>query len=327
MESGTTLQPCFAALDLGSGTIKLNVFEKKAPLRYEALELFEINTELRRGLEPDMLLKPEPVQASLQAVQELKQRAQRFGVSFLPAYGTSALRRAHNAQVFLKPLSQQLGIPSRILTAPEEARLNLLGLQLRMRNMPQLLLMDPGGDTTDCVWGQDWRDAQSCSLPVGSVAMAERFGRGVDLTGDTSGLIVPVMDVLLNEVAAWTGAGALKEQKGIPAIRVTSPIENALVAISGRDRRAEGGLREFTLENLMQFTREVARMGHHERVRTMPGEADAKTDRIVFSALSWCVLLRWLGQERFLIEPWGIKLGGAAALNGEKAFEALHFHE
>ena len=84
-----------AALDLGSGTIKLSVFEKTGD-DWSALCLEETNTELRKGMGADKRLQPEPIAATLAAVATFVKKAQGFGIKKLPAYGTSAVRKASN---------------------------------------------------------------------------------------------------------------------------------------------------------------------------------------------------------------------------------------
>ena len=123
-----------AALDLGSGTIKLSVFQRQGG-RWAALWLEEANTELRRGMGPERTLKPGPIADTLAAVRGFQAKARELGVERLPAYATSAVRKAGNPQDLLAPLSA-MGVETKVLGEEDEGRLNLLGATARNLSSP-----------------------------------------------------------------------------------------------------------------------------------------------------------------------------------------------
>ena len=73
-----------AALDLGSGTVKLSVFQAQGG-RWAALALEEANTELRRGMGADLTLKAAPIVDTLEAVRAFRAQAEALGYLCLQA--------------------------------------------------------------------------------------------------------------------------------------------------------------------------------------------------------------------------------------------------
>jgi exopolyphosphatase/pppGpp-phosphohydrolase len=325
-----------AALDLGSGTIKLSVFEQ-GPRGWTALRLVEANTELRKGLGPELTLKPRPLRDTLAAVAEFQVQAQSLGVRRLPAYATSAVRKAANPEALLAPL-KAMGIETRVLTEEEEGRLNLLGVMARLEPLafeagfgktpaPQsrrslngmnFLVCDPGGDSTECaadVDGVGWEKAVVASLPFGSVSLQEHHGSAED-----NG---PLAWKRLEAAAAEAKAAAEAHPRfkvlaaaGLtPAIRVNAPIQRALEQVNGLALREHGQGGAYGRPQLETLCRAVAALDHRGRAKLLAGEPLGKVDRTCYGFASWLGMLDAFHADRFLVEPWGIKLGAVIALN------------
>ena len=65
------------------------------------------------------------------SIAQLSAEAERYGIHTLPAYATSAVRKAKNPQALLDPLRARFGCTAKILSEDDEGRLNLLGLRAR----------------------------------------------------------------------------------------------------------------------------------------------------------------------------------------------------
>jgi exopolyphosphatase/pppGpp-phosphohydrolase len=292
------------AIDLGSGTTKLSIFEKQGDA-WKPLDLTEINTELRKGMGPELLLQGDAVERSLEAVEELLKRAAKLGVTALPTYGTSALRKAKNRELLFRPLRERFDIECVLLSEEEEGRLNLLGAQASS-GRKNIVVVDPGGDSTDCAFGEDWQSAHAASLPFGSVSLQERFGH--EKPGD------PIPQEALEELKAWVKvqldafapAQALKKSGLLPAIHL--PAAKALKAFHGMEKE------RYQLDDLRLVTVGMASMPHEGRIQLIAGEPVGKVDRTPFGFASLVALLEWMEAGTFVIERYGIKLGAALYL-------------
>jgi exopolyphosphatase/guanosine-5'-triphosphate,3'-diphosphate pyrophosphatase len=304
-----------AALDLGSGTIKLSVFERAAA-GWKPLCLEEANTELRRGMGSERTLKAEPLAETLKACEAFLRTARGLGVERLPAYATSAVRKSANPEALLAPL-KALGVETRVLGEEEEGRWNLLGAQARIPEA-KVLVIDPGGDSTEVtadLSGTGWEQAAVASLPFGSVSLQEQFGSEHDNE--------PIPWPRLQQALAAAKAAALSHPhfKGfagsglMPAIRMNAPIQRALQEVNGRARTAHGEGDLFSRAELEQLNRRLASLDHGGRGKLLDGEPIGKVDRTCYGFASWLGILDALGAEAFVVEPWGIKLGAVIALN------------
>lgn len=253
----------------------------------------------------ELLLQPEPVEHTLAAVGTFVSKAKTLGLGLPPAYGTSALRKAKNREILFEPLQTRFGIKAVLLSEEDEGRLNLLGSDKRAG-----VVIDPGGDSTDCAWGKDWRTAQTASLPFGSVSLQEKFG--FDLPGG------PISQDSLDQLKRWVKieldafvpAASLKKSAMLPALRMNEPIARALATFAGRSKS------QYELDDLRLLTAGMAAMPHQARAQLIAGEPVGKVDRTPYGFASWVALLEWMDSGSFLVEPYGIKLGAALMLNG-----------
>src|SRR5690606_40637992 len=90
--------------------------------------------------------------------------------------GTSALRRARNADVFLAAAERALGgHPVEVISGFEEARLIYLGVSHHPPSGPgPPLVVDIGGGSTELIVGEGYEPKQLESLSVGCVDLSRR---------------------------------------------------------------------------------------------------------------------------------------------------------
>ena len=326
-----------AALDLGSGTIKLSVFER-ADGAWRALCLEEANTELRRGMGPERTLKAGPLAESLAACEAFAQKARGLGVERLPGYATSAVRKAKNPEALVEPL-KAMGISVRVLSEDEEGRWNYLGALgrswgpsgPRIDELPRIggapqaklayrvLVIDPGGDSTECtadVSGEGWEQATVASLPFGSVSLQEAHGSAADNLPISWPRLEAALEAAKGASLQHPNFAAFVGGRFIPAIRMNFPIQRALEAVNGKPLTAHGDGGYYTRGELEALTRHTASLGHAGRAALLDGEPIGKVDRTCYGFASWLGILDALGAQAFQVEPWGIKLGAVIALNG-----------
>lgn len=312
-----------AALDLGSGTIKLSAFER-AGAGWRALCLDELNTELRKGMGVGRVLQAGPIADTVAACRAFLRQAKGLGVDTLPAYGTSAVRKAKNPEALIEPL-RALGIATRVLDEEDEGRLNLLGAEAGRPGGPgvpraPIVVIDPGGDSSECcadLTGEGWQKAPVASLPFGSVSLQERFGG----PNDNDPIPWPNLEATLDAAKAAAHAhpqfAAFRGRGLMPAIRMNLPIQRALEQVNGLPAAAHGQGGDYAYGHLQALTQAMAVTDHAGRAALMDGEPLGKVDRSCYGFASWLGVLQALGAQSFRVEAWGIKLGAALYLNGQ----------
>ena len=317
---------------------------------WTALALDEANTELRRGMGAERTLKAGPIAETLAAARGFQAQARALGVAALPAYATSAVRKAVNPQDLLGPLGA-LGIEAKVLSEEDEGRLNLLGATARLGAgrtprrapdtpgvgplgvpfarpdqpplphdpSPSYLIIDPGGDSTECTADLDgggWQSARVASLPFGSVSLQEAHGSATDNDPIQWARLETARAAAQAAASAHPMFGAFVGVGLIPAIRVNAPIQRALEQVNGRTRAAHGQGGAYARVELERLCRATAALDHAGRAALLEGEPIGKVDRTCYGFASWLGILDALGAEAFEVEPWGIKLGAVIALNG-----------
>ena len=167
----------FAALDLGSLTVRLAVAERAGAGRFRVLRHCREVTGLGQGLVQTGSLAPEAMDRTLAALRKLLKEAAAWGVQDLVAVATHAVRQAENREILLNRLRQELGLTVRVLGAEEEARLSLQGvltaLAPKYLKEPALVVFDVGGGSTEVALVHLEGEPFFASLPLGVLTLSQ----------------------------------------------------------------------------------------------------------------------------------------------------------
>src|SRR5688572_10505655 len=145
--------PRFAALDIGSNTVKLLIAEMQPDGSFQAV--FEEAQACRLGEGfARKRLKKAAIDRTLNALKYFLLQCRRFEAESIAAIGTSALRDASNASDFLNAASD-IGFQVEVISGDEEARLSCLAVRRdpQWRDAESLLIVDIGGGSTELAWG------------------------------------------------------------------------------------------------------------------------------------------------------------------------------
>jgi exopolyphosphatase/guanosine-5'-triphosphate,3'-diphosphate pyrophosphatase len=167
----------FAALDLGSLTVRLAVAEAIPPGKFRLLLHRREITGLGQGLALTGELAPEGMARTLAALKDFQQVMAAHDVALYRAVGTQALRQAGNRQVFLDQVRDTLGLTVEILAPEAEARLSLAGvlsaLDPQVLTNPAVLVFDVGGGSTEFALVRPGQAPGFASLPLGVLTLSQ----------------------------------------------------------------------------------------------------------------------------------------------------------
>lgn len=99
------------------------------------------------------------------------------GIDRVEAVATSAVREAKNSRAFVRRVRSRLGVPLRIISGREEARLIYLGLRHSARFRRSALIVWIGGGSAQVIQGSGSRPGYLTSLPLGAARLTQRFIR------------------------------------------------------------------------------------------------------------------------------------------------------
>jgi exopolyphosphatase / guanosine-5'-triphosphate,3'-diphosphate pyrophosphatase len=133
-----------------------------------------IGTRIGEGLGDTGSLGDEPMSRTLEAVALLS-RAVRGHYLRLFAVGTSALRRAENADAFSQRVSDALGVPLRVLSGDEEAAASYRGALTAFGPLrdERVGVIDVGGGSTEYATGDALQPESVVSCEIGAVRLTE----------------------------------------------------------------------------------------------------------------------------------------------------------
>jgi len=173
-----TFQPRrFAALDLGSLTVRLAVAERTPAGKIRVLVHRREITGLGQGLAATNDLAPEGMARTLAALKTFKQVMTAHDVKVYRAVGTQALRQARNRQLFLDRVRDTLGLAVEVLAPEAEARLSLTGvlttLAPEVLTAPDVLVFDVGGGSSEFALMRPGQEPVFASLPLGVLTLSQ----------------------------------------------------------------------------------------------------------------------------------------------------------
>ncbi len=170
------------AIDIGSNSVRLLVGDLKgedawaSPL--ESIARAGEPCRLGRGLHDTGLVDDELAERAAAIAHEFARRARSLGAVHVFAGATAALRSAGNGLEAAARIGARAGVPVRVLSGEEEARIVykavVLGLGSRSRSS-QCVVFDLGGGSTEVVSGVGAQPGRWTSVPFGAVSLHERL--------------------------------------------------------------------------------------------------------------------------------------------------------
>lgn len=163
-----------AVIDIGSNTVLLLVARRDAEGKLHIERDEATITRLSRGVGRSGRLDSDAIGRTLGALQRYKASLEGRGIE-IEAVATEGVRSADNASSFLEPASEVLGVPVRIISGDQEARLSYRSVALEYPEPRLLRVIDIGGGSTEIVAGEGPQVQNAVSHRIGSVRLTEEF--------------------------------------------------------------------------------------------------------------------------------------------------------
>jgi exopolyphosphatase/guanosine-5'-triphosphate,3'-diphosphate pyrophosphatase len=299
-----------ATIDVGTNTTLLLVARTRpgAPLAEAEIlaEAAEI-TRLGRGIGGDGRLGAEGIARTLEVLARYATIARTHDAE-ISAIGTEALRRAPNADAFLGPAGERLGVPVQVIDGDREAALTFRAVA---ESFPEelaagrVLVVDIGGGSTELVVAQQGQVSFRRSLPLGSVRLHERFIRHDPPAADETAALEREVTRMLDDAGEAFAAGPIRALIGV-AGTVTSLAAMAL-GLSSYDPTLVHGSRL----PLATLDAQVARLSHSTQGERehMAGLDPRRADVILAGALLLRAIARRTGVNEVRASDRGIRYG------------------
>ncbi|MHB8067628.1 MAG: Ppx/GppA phosphatase family protein [Desulfobaccales bacterium] len=314
----------FAAVDLGSLTVRLAVAELTGPGRFQVLGHYREVTGLGAGLAQGDNLAPEDMARTFQALEGFVREMQAQGVEASRVVATQALRQARNRDFFIRQVRDGLGLPVQILSPEEEARLSLKGvlsaLAPEFLAAPELVVFDVGGGSAEWALIRQGKETRFASLPLGVLTLSRARPVADPPRPDAVAALHREIEQRLGE---FYQQALQPHLTGTPRLVGTAGAVTTLAALALEMRRYDAARVNNLILSRAQIaaiTARLCRLPEVERAR-LPGMEPAKAGVMVAGALIISTILQIFRQDSLVVIDAGLLegvLGEMAAEFGDR---------
>ncbi|MCX5894036.1 MAG: exopolyphosphatase [Deltaproteobacteria bacterium] len=307
----------FAALDLGSLTVRLAIAERTAAGDLRILLHRREITGLGRGLAQSGELAPEGMDRTFQALRAFCQVMADSQVEHYRAVATHAVRAAKNGVAFLERLRSELNLAVEVLPPEEEARLSLQGvlsvLAAKYLQAP-ILVFDVGGGSSEFALVQPGQEPRFASLPLGVLTQTQARPLGDPPEPEK---VAVLHEDIAGKLRRFRDQNFPADLRHAPRLVGTAGAVTTLAAMHLRltayDPHQVNNL-VLTREQVAELARLISRLPEAERAR-LPGIEPAKAGVMVAGSLIILTILEVFGQDSLVVIDAGLIEGVLASFS------------
>jgi exopolyphosphatase/guanosine-5'-triphosphate,3'-diphosphate pyrophosphatase len=296
----------YAAIDVGTNTLRLLIAEAVAPDDFTTLHEEQEITRLGERLIPSRILQDAPRRRSLTVLRRFAEVARRFKVEQVAVVATSAVREARNRDELVAEVARETGLTLRVIDGAEEARLTLLGVRHGLRLESQrILVMDVGGGSTEFVLARGEAIEAIVSTGLGVVKLTEQYRLTDPPTPNELQTLRQAVSRRIDRLR-----GELPDLKDTWLIgtagTVTSLAAIDLALITYDRQKVQGHC--LGLARVIELLDRLAALPLQER-RRIPGLEPGRADVIVAGAVIVAVAMERLGYQKMRVSDDGLREG------------------
>jgi len=297
-------------LDVGSNTVHLLVVDAGPGAHPWPAHSEKSMLRLAERIGPDGALTEAGADALVTAVAEAKASATRLDTEDLIAFATSAVRDATNSSWVLDRVRAETGVPLRVLSGADEARMTFLAVRRWFGwSAGRLLVLDIGGGSLEAAVGIDEDPAVALSSPLGAGRLTREW-LGLEPDGDA-----PPSAKAVDELREYVDAAL--EPTVTELIRVgwdrpvaTSKTFRMLARLTGAAPAGAGlwvrrKLTRAGLRQVLGFIRHIP----PAQLAELDGVSAARAPQLLAGAVVAEAAMRRLGVESLDICPWALREG------------------
>lgn len=296
--------PTFAAIDIGSNSVRLKISRLQAGRLKEIHEDREV-TRLGEGVFTSGLLAPEAMTETVRVLRRFHRAMQECGTDSVRVVATAAMRDARNSRAFLEWVRSTTGWTIEIISGLEEARLIHLGIVSASRlGARSVLLVDLGGGSCELTLSRDGQLRDTVSLPLGAVRLTGEF-----LPHD------PPRKSELKRLSEFVAREITRIQNRIKAARVGAVIATSgtAAALAGIGSHLAGARKTrpatyVTRETTRRIAKQISRLTLEQRKR-VPGIGPRRAEIICAGAVAYAELLERCHLPGFRYSALGLRDG------------------
>src|SRR5438477_5695398 len=303
--------PTFAAIDIGSNSVRLKIARLVGHRLREIVEDREV-TRLGESVFRSGFLSPEAMENTIKVLRRFHRTVQREGADVVRVVATSALRDARNSRAFVEWVRSATGWKVEIISGLEEARLIHLGLVSSLRvSVSPVLMIDLGGGSCELTISSKNHIRDTISLPLGAVRLTNEF-----LQDDPprKSELRRLHGFVEREIGRISGRIVRARPKAVIA---TSGTAASLAAVCRGLYKTKGSRASTVSRAQMRRIAKVLSRLLLEKRRQLSGVGPRRAEIIVAGAVVYAELLERCQLQGFRYSPLGLRDGLLAQMAAE----------
>jgi exopolyphosphatase/guanosine-5'-triphosphate,3'-diphosphate pyrophosphatase len=301
-----------AGIDIGTNTLRLLIAETRRGSFHEIYADRKV-TRLGQDLDQRGMLTPDAWDRALNALGEFAENIRRYSALHAAVVGTSALRKASNAALFIEEVKRKTDLDIRVITGEEEAKLTLAGVVravkgfggLRRYSLDSALVIDIGGGSTEIIETRPAEETTTVSLPLGAVYLTDRYIKSDPPAPAETALLRRAVKDILDQHKDIMIPGPGKAFIGT-AGTITTLAAMDLGLLEYDHRKING--HSLSRETVNEIVRSLAASTLKER-RSIPGLDKGREDIFLAGAVVTQEIMERSGFPSMVVSDWGLREG------------------
>lgn len=161
-------------IDIGSNSIRLVIIQIRTDGSYSIIDELGDSVRLGEKANGSNVMSKAKMESAVNTLRAFLNLCDALEVQDIICVATEAVRRSSNQSQFIEQVKKQLNLEIRVITGQEEAFYDYFGM-VNTLNLPDGLIMDIGGSSTELILFNGRQIENSISLPFGAITISQMF--------------------------------------------------------------------------------------------------------------------------------------------------------
>jgi exopolyphosphatase/guanosine-5'-triphosphate,3'-diphosphate pyrophosphatase len=297
-----------AIIDCGTNTFNLLIIEVDPNLKYSKIYNDRISVKLGQGSINHGFIDKEPYSRGIEALKKFKRDIDKYEVTKVLGFATSAIRDAKNGVQFINQIKSETSIEITIIDGEREAELIYLGNKEAVQLTPNTsLIMDIGGGSNEFILANNNGLLWKQSFPIGAARMLEKFNPSDPIT---SAEISAINNYLAEELEPLIIAS--KKYKPFELVGSSGAFDSVIDIIcdnfNGEPVCESKTCYEINMYSYNNVSRLIINSSYNER-KNIKGLVEMRIDMIVISFIMIDFILNSLNLNKMRVSSYSLKEG------------------
>ena len=301
-----------AILDFGTNTFNLLIAERK-DRSFDIIFTSKEPVKLGRGGIQINRITPAAFERGYSAIQNHMASIEKYEVSEVRAFATSAIRNASNGQEFVGEVEKRFGFRVRVIPGDREATLIYKGVrQAYSMNHKKVMILDIGGGSNEFIICDEHGISWKQSFELGMARILELFELSDPITHEEIHALEAYFKHELGPLL-----DAVKKEKPRTLIGASGSFDTFYAMVRMQTGMVEdlGHSRLIPMLDFRRIREQLLRSTHAERMN-MPGMEPVRVDMIVPAVIFVSFVMRQCNIKQLVQSDFALKEGVISELVG-----------